>query len=383
MQRIALLDIIRGFAILGTLGTNIWIFASSKTFVTAEPVILESLTLMLVDGKFLGMLTILFGVGLEIKYRQALRNQLAWPWIYIWSSFILLLDGVLHYVLLVDFDILRGYAITAMIVSFLVSRSERVIKSAMCIALTYHIGSLVLLPRLFTRQDYDDSSSYYVYPDTWFGQMQSRLDAIFDPTAEWISVIPMSVFLFLCGVLLMRRGAFVSDANGRRIQKKLLMWGIGIGLPLNAIAYLHKYMSHTVLDLGGLDRYVFAPMLAFGYMGLIAWRWRHPRITWLSSRMMEVGKTALTCYILQNLLASVLFYSWGLGFATIIGGSSALIISSWLGICVILMLFAHLWLKKFKIGPFELTLKWWSELPQRRWSIYSQKEEVARRFVDK
>lgn len=81
-ERIRLLDILRGFAILGTLGTNVWFFAyAGDTFATDQIAdeyengsFLESLVSMFVYGKMLSLLTIMFGVGLELKYQQAKRK---------------------------------------------------------------------------------------------------------------------------------------------------------------------------------------------------------------------------------------------------------------------------------------------------------------------
>lgn len=60
-ERIRLLDILRGFAILGTLGTNVWFFAyAGDTFATDQIAdeyengsFLESLVSMFVYGKML------------------------------------------------------------------------------------------------------------------------------------------------------------------------------------------------------------------------------------------------------------------------------------------------------------------------------------------
>lgn len=85
-ERIRLLDILRGFAILGTLGTNVWFFAyAGDTFATDQIAdeyehgsFLESLVSMFVYGKMLSLLTIMFGVGLELKYQQAKRKNTPW-----------------------------------------------------------------------------------------------------------------------------------------------------------------------------------------------------------------------------------------------------------------------------------------------------------------
>jgi uncharacterized protein len=84
-RRIQLLDILRGVAIFGTLGTNIWLFSTvgsggSTIFGSGLPwwasfeVFLTTLTLFFTNGKILGMLTILFGIGVEIQYQLARRR---------------------------------------------------------------------------------------------------------------------------------------------------------------------------------------------------------------------------------------------------------------------------------------------------------------------
>lgn len=135
-ERIPLLDVLRGVAIFGTLGTNIWIFAtvgSGNLDIFGADIpwwssvndFLTALTLFFTNGKFLGLLTILFGVGLEIQYQSARRRGLRWPVRYLWRSVLLLVEGFLHYLLVFEFDILMGYAVAAMIAAVLVGRGER------------------------------------------------------------------------------------------------------------------------------------------------------------------------------------------------------------------------------------------------------------------
>ena len=78
-RRIDTLDLLRGLAILGTLGTNIWIFTSPAgpagvTGALTPAGAVEGFLLALTNGKFLALLTLLFGVGLELQYRSAARR---------------------------------------------------------------------------------------------------------------------------------------------------------------------------------------------------------------------------------------------------------------------------------------------------------------------
>jgi uncharacterized protein len=66
-----------------------------------------------------------------------------------------------------------------------------------------------------------------------------------------------------------------------------------------------------------------------------------------------VGRTALSCYVLQNVLASALCYDWGLGLA---GGGPWQVVAMWAGISLVLMILAPLWLRRWPRGPIELLM---------------------------
>ncbi|MEU1555238.1 hypothetical protein [Streptomyces scabiei] len=83
-RRVQSLDVLRGVAIIGTLLTNIWIFAIGSG---GDPVyllgkseeFLGPLSNAISNGKFLGLLSILFGVGMAIQFESAVRNgRLLW-----------------------------------------------------------------------------------------------------------------------------------------------------------------------------------------------------------------------------------------------------------------------------------------------------------------
>jgi hypothetical protein len=106
-------SIARGIAILGTLATNIWIFTDPGGIVgyLERPLpsltggleqTVQTITRQLANGKFLGMLTLMFGVGLELQRRSARGRGRPWPGRYPWRASLLFLDGLLHYLLVVE-----------------------------------------------------------------------------------------------------------------------------------------------------------------------------------------------------------------------------------------------------------------------------------------
>ncbi len=91
-----LLDVLRGAAIFGTLGTNAWLFSAvgSGAMIFGGGLawwasfggFLTTLALSTTNGKFLRLLTIQSGVGVEIQCQSARRRGLAWPVRYLWRS---------------------------------------------------------------------------------------------------------------------------------------------------------------------------------------------------------------------------------------------------------------------------------------------------------
>lgn len=373
-KRIRLLDILRGFAILGTLGTNVWIFANlgdiSYVFTYAHATwwssvddFLRLTVLFLVNGKLLGLLTVMFGVGLELKYRQSLRKGTAWPGVYLWTSFILLVEGLLHFTLVFEYDILMSYAVTAIIVSFIVKRGDKGINRAMKIIGGCHAAIILLILLVSVYSSFsganislgDMDDVVLLYQDgTWAEQIQYRLANFWLLRSEAIFVIPMNIFLFLTGVRLMRVGAFSPDEKGRRIRSKMLRIGLGLGIPLNLLTFVPGGMFDFPI------RYLFAPLLSVGYIALIAKIVERKENFWLWSCLEAIGKMALSCYVMQNIVSSVIFYGWGFGLGGKIGSLSTIAI--WLLISLLQIGFAVVWLRRFKLGPMESARKYLSRL---------------------
>ena len=361
MKRIALLDILRGFAIIGTLGTNIWIFAylgdlnlvfgnALEPWWSSGDRLVQTTILILVNGKFLGMLTLLFGAGMELKRQKAAREGYAWPGVYIWSCALLLLDGLLHYIFVMEYDVLMSYAITGIIVSLIIHRSKRFMLTMMVIAGSIHVIGVTGITALLAFESGSsfngmDAITHLYASGTWWEQVMFRLNNFGFFRAESIAIIPLNVFLFLLGALLMRTGVFSNDESGRRKRRKLMITGLAAGIPLNLLLLV----PGGVMDIW--VRYISAPVLTLGYLGIIAYGLEKGLFPKLFQRFGEIGKMALSCYIVQNIIASALFYGWGLG----LGGrpSSLFILLMWLGICLLLMLFSHLWLRKYPLGPVE------------------------------
>ncbi|MGE8203843.1 DUF418 domain-containing protein [Heyndrickxia sp. NPDC080065] len=369
-KRIPLLDILRGFAVLGTLGTNIWIFAhlgdlsyiftfDHFTWWASIQDLIRTFVLFLVNGKLLGLLTIMFGVGLELKYQQAIKKGNAWPGVYIWTSVILMIEGFIHFSLVMEYDILMSYGVTAIIVAFIVKGGDRVISWAMKIIGGLHAGIMLFIlcisiylsltgANVTLFGDMKDVVSLYK-DGNWLEQVHYRLQSFLSLRIEVIFVIPMNIFLFLLGVRLMRAGVFSSDEKGKEKRTKLLKIGLYIGLPLNLLIFI----PGGVFDL--TIRYLFAPLLSLGYLAFLAKIVENTERFWLWDKLELVGRMSLTCYVVQNLLSSIIFYGWGIGLGNKV--DSVTIVFIWVVLSMVQIAFASLWLRMFKNGPMETARK--------------------------
>ncbi|MBB5917059.1 uncharacterized protein BJY24_005971 [Nocardia transvalensis] len=365
--RLPALDVLRGIAILGTLGTNIWILTDPQGLIGyledfGAPADAwqwtERVLQQLAQGKFLGLLTLMFGIGLAIQQRSAVRGGRPWPGTYPWRAGLLFLDGLLNFLFVAEFDVLMGYAVTGAVVAYILATSERAQRRWLLIAAGVHTAMLTLIAVGMTLAAAQGDSSASTgsptldpnpYADGSFWDLvvfRATHAGIF--RLEPIFVFPMSIALFLLGVRLFRAGLF--EPAGRRLRRRLMALGFAVGAPLDLALGLAN--GNLVL----ITRYGTAPLVALGILALVAEFYvGRTRAGFVGRRFAEIGRMALSCYILQNLVASALCYGWGLGLAAQVEPDARVPFTAavYLVVCVTMLIFAHLWLRIFDRGPVE------------------------------
>ncbi|WP_084484347.1 DUF418 domain-containing protein [Nocardia anaemiae] len=362
--RLAALDVLRGIAILGTLGTNIWILTHPEGLVgyidelggpTTGWMWSERVLQQLTQGKFLGLLTIMFGIGLAIQQGSAVRGGRRWPGSYPWRAGLLFLDGVLNFVFVAEFDVLTGYAVTGLVVAFILATSERAQRRWLTTTAGFHIAVLTLIGIAMALANQQDSTPRKPldpnpYADGSFWDLVLfRLENAGMFRLEPIFVFPMSIALFLAGARLFRAGVFRPE--GARIRRRLMIIGFAVAAPIDFAVGVFGGG-----DLVLLTRYGTAPFVAFGLLALVAESYlRRPRVGFVGRRLTEVGRMALSCYILQNLVASALCYGWGFGLAARVSPNARVpfTVGIYLLVALIIVAVAHLWLRRFERGPVE------------------------------
>ncbi|WP_453975005.1 DUF418 domain-containing protein [Brevibacterium pityocampae] len=161
--------------------------------------------------------------------------------------------------------------------------------------------------------------------------------------------VPHGIGLFLVGAHLFRAGIF--EERGHRPRKRTMLLAFGIGLPIDWALRIFA-ADHA----SGITRYITSTAVAFGLLAAVAAFYANrTRAGWIGTPLAAVGRMALTCYILQNLLASIIFYDWGFGLAARLDEGS---MTLWTMVVYVLLSafligLSMLWLKHFACGPVE------------------------------
>ena len=357
-QRIEALDVLRGIAIIGTLASNIWSFGSTATGEEAGSWV-ASLLMWLPNGKFLGLLTLMFGIGLEIQRQSAVRAGRRWPGTYPVRAALLFIDGVINYVLVVQFDVLRAYAVTGAIVAFLLLTSERVQWWLIGAFFTAHLAFLAFMTRSllesFDKGDLDKAALMAEAEqfDTYWENVSYTLRHFgrgFSFGSEFVTIILMGIASFLLGAKLYRGGIF--EPARRDLRRWLIAGGFLVALPLDA-ALTHTWVAWTAF--GGYARYGAALGVAVGILALVAEFYQRRSVGWLGRQVAAVGAMALSCYLLQNIIGVIIHYNL---VPRVDIGYLWMTLGCFVAISVVMVVFAHNWLRRFPRGPAELLWHW-------------------------
>jgi uncharacterized protein len=164
---------------------------------------------------------------------------------------------------------------------------------------------------------------------------------------------PMFLALFLIGLNLGKL-EFFRDVRARLPRvRRMLPWIAALGLIGNGI-----YVAGQSLGPFSPGRFlavalwvVAAPALAFTYISVLLLLWQRPVWKRLLSVLAPVGRMALTNYLLQSLICTTLFYSYGFGLYGKVSPSVGLLLT--VAIFLVQIPLSAWWLRRFRFGPME------------------------------
>ena len=370
-ERLPVLDILRGVALLGIFIMNMPSFSDSLFAVHSDGWV-GFLRDLLVAGKFNALFALLFGIGfaLQMQRLDASQPERAGR-VYLRRLLVLMALGGVHAAFFWSGDVLFVYAALGL--------GLLLVRRAPDIVLLGLIGSGVLFPAfavylraaLMSMQteglamlDYQalEASNNLAYgagsfADTVRENQRMLAWAYATPLGLW----SMATFFVqmgtpvLLGYFIGRRG-WVSRLD--ELHAPMRRWravALGIGLCASLVFLLagvdSQEPSLTSALLNGLQTLGRLALMLFYALtvALLAQeiRWRETL-----APLAAAGRMPLTNYLLQTALATSIFYGWGLGWWGRAGAGAQIGLALALFVCVQLPL-SMWWLSRFERGPLE------------------------------
>ncbi|QNH13295.1 DUF418 domain-containing protein [Xanthomonas sp. SI] len=390
-ERIVTLDVLRGFALLGILLMNIEGFVGPlDTAMTGlDPLlrgadrIADAAVYLLVQGKFYTLFSLLFGMGFAVMAQRAEAARRQFGGFFVRRSAVLLLIGVLHAVLLWSGDILVSYALLAfMLLAFREAPTRWLPWMALAVylcspllsLLTGAIGSAAQADphgAMQWRQDMAEQAQRaaaaleqqrQVFGHGSYAQATAqRLRDLIDALGTLVFNAPTIFGMFLLGAWCVRSGLAQQPQRHPRLLAAL-RWGVlPLGLALMLLSFrLEPWMDPARLDLRLAGAFALATvasgMMALGYA---AWLLRFASaLRWLA----PAGRMALSNYLLQSLLCTMLFYGYGLGYFERLPRVWQIPFA--FALFALQVALSQLWLRHFRFGPVEWL---WRSASYLRW----------------
>ena len=382
-SRIHAIDALRGFALLGILVVNIQSFSMINA-AFHNPAAYGDLggwnywvwfyTYSLVDSKFLALFSMLFGVSMLLIHQRYESVGFDNVVTYQKRRFaILIVIGLLHAYLIWPGDILVTYGLCGLLllpaVQMRLSPRILIISGVFLLSIpSLNMLGSVVSPDLLDAgekaqisEQWSPSPNSYqdelaAYRGHWLAQQSQRAQ---ETLSVHIQNLPLTLVwrvggLMLIGMALFKLG-IVSAVRSLRFYRCMTLVGIGIGAPL--MFYNSQQWSNTQWSLAYYEsigfqiNYWCGLLLAGGYIGLIMWLCLTGRLIWLISLLAQVGRMALSNYLLQSLLCTLIFYGHGLGLFGKLERTEqlAVVVLVWL----INLIFSTIWLKYYWQGPIE------------------------------
>jgi uncharacterized protein len=160
--------------------------------------------------------------------------------------------------------------------------------------------------------------------------------------------------MLILGMGLMKLGMF-DASRSMRFYATTAALGYGIGIPLGlAMALL---WARSGFDLGAMFRCIKLPTdivrfsIAAGHTAVIMMICKSGVLPGVRRLLSDVGRTALTNYLLMSVLCTLFFYGYGLGMFAKLDRARLLYVVA--AVWAVNLLFSTIWLNHFRFGPVE------------------------------
>lgn len=329
----------------------------------------------LLESRFYALLILLFGIGFGIQLMRAdglatdLRNT------YYRRSAALLAIGIVHGTLIWNGDILTIYALVAF--ALVLSRAASTRRILVAAVLLWFAGPSIVRDVMFLSGlrfmlpgSHRDLALIYAH-GTWLQIERARVGEYLN----WLSDFGLTSYVsilaaFLVGLWSMKSGYLRRVIDDPRTTRRLLAFA----LVLAAIGYArlkfadrlwpmrpppnppdgfpYPYFQYAMARQFVLKFFTWdTEGMAVAYACILLLIWQRPSGKRLFRPLAATGRMALTTYLTQSIVCTLLFYSYGLGWYGRVGYTGFFVLT--------LILFASQmaastwWLARFRYGPAE------------------------------
>ena len=376
-NRVEVIDALRGFAILGILLANIMSFSGFKFLpldeIKADPnfeldLLVYKMNAIFVDTKFYTIFSLLFGIGFYFQFNKNRNNQNDFMKVYYRRLIFLMIFGLVH-MFFWSGDILFIYGITALVfVQFRnISQKNLLLISGISFIAPLFIDIIMLIVNpgymvptsklaLKTYLDISPSEIKNIFVSGNFSDMiQLNLHNL---KWRWFDLLPSGRFFkvfsfFVLGFYLMSSDYF----NKKAFSKKILFIYLSVGLTLTVLSkFVFKgSMAEFPSDWGDiLYKLLFSfgqVNLAFAYISILTITYNYKIGKKLMVGLKYVGRMSFSSYLSHTIIGIILFYPYAIGAFNKFSLWQIELIA--IGIYILQVSFAKVWLKYFLFGPLE------------------------------
>ncbi|NKI36373.1 DUF418 domain-containing protein [Wenzhouxiangella sp. XN79A] len=379
-DRYLVMDVLRGFALLGVMMMNLHEFGGVDVLITAEQLAdLPSAALderlafglqLFVYNKANTLFAFLFGLGFWVQMERLQARGAPFRSIYLRRAGILLVLGWIHLLCFFGWDILHVYGIAAFILFFCRKLPDR--------ALLWIGLVLLLFARPFVTWAFEVSGITALFDDPAAVEAELLARQAAAQSGDFFTFVALvnqdylrwaltgglfgwifyALGRFFMGAWVARRG-WIQNASDHLSMFRRWLWPLLIvGLLMESTHLFTEDVPETAL-FGQIEllriilNAVATPMIAAGYICAIVLLFHGGWLSWLVRPFAPVGQMALTNYLTQSVAIILILTSVGPGLGLAGKAASSTFIPLVMIFFTAQILFSYFWMKVFAFGPAE------------------------------
>ena len=390
--RMVLLDVLRGFALLGILQVNF----DGQNAKDA----LDNLLEFFVDGSFIAAFSFLFGLGFAIQLIRAEEAKRPFVVRFLWRTLILFFIGASYFVFIRPYVIITDYALLAPLLLFVRRWRPKLILGLAAAVLVFSMSPRLPEGQIWTRVNPEQveterlsaqssAATAQANPPAWCQMIPGLTDAYRENmcgraatvrtlltqelgTVQWWKGQAGVLCMFLLGLYAGRRRIFRDAARHTRFFVWVGAGALVVGLAGSALYVFDDFFAdkgialpksldgwRLTLKLGDIGMSLF-------YLASITLLYTHRSLVRrFLAPLANVGRMALTNYLMGYLILMTLLGD-GFGFVVRVDNwFSLLLVNAFFAVQIV---YSYCWFQYFRFGPVEWlwrSLTWFRIQPMR------------------